>query len=152
MINYTYDEEGLFHHTVIRADGLAVVYSMAEPEDLLEEGTAVGLADFHDASRQLDLSKGVGTRAMKETVAELAEPEYPFLFVDDLSGSTVGHGICTNFGYVGIKLNNFYVRTQALADYITLAAQLSASERPHTEKTFAVIRAIFNDDVEIASV
>jgi hypothetical protein len=132
---------------IVRANGLAVVYSMDEPEDLLTAGKVVDFNDFHEAARFLGLSKVVGTTAFKKTISHLAEDEYPFVFVPDLVGNT---SISTNFGYVGIELKNFYIRTQALHDYVVELSQLPDNQRqPHTPKSFAVLREVIFEDSEV---
>ena len=123
MIERVYSDR--FH--VVRADGPSVVYSKDAPRELLETGEAVNLFDFHQGAASVGTTRTVGTRMYKETligliVAERATDtlavEAPFNLIGQTRPSRPkAHGVCTNYGYTQVWLDDFYIRTQSLYDY-----------------------------------
>ncbi len=140
--------EGVYEGEIVRSNGLSVVYSMFEPVDLLEGGLAVGYDDFQDAARTLKIIKRVATLAYRETVSILGGDEEPFSFVDTCNLKVTGSGLCTTWGFVGVKLNDFYIYTQALHDHIEEVERMPASESRHTPLEFTVLKTVLDDRVE----
>ena len=144
MIERFYDDRAITPR-VIRAEGEAVVYDQVCPQEMLDEGILLGLSDFQQAAEIAGTSRAVGTRVLKETIVRLGEREEPFTFIRWLDGNIKSHGICTNYGYVGVKLPDFYVRTQQLYDHVQ-AITHSEAVRLYGAKGSLVVRALLFDE------
>ncbi len=105
--------EGLFC-SVVRADSAGVVYAKEHPKEELEEGLLIELEEFRFAAQAIGTTLGVGTSTHRTACYYSAEPGDPFGFI---SRARVATAIYTSYGYSGITLGNFYIRTQALRDF-----------------------------------
>lgn len=93
-----------------------MVFSREEPEEMIEAGELLALEDFHRAAEDTGTSQAAGTMVFKKLISQFGGDEPPFCFAEWLTANTPGHGVCTNFGFVGVKLPQFYIKTQVLYD------------------------------------
>lgn len=105
--------EGLFR-SVVRADSTGVVYAKERPREEIEEGLLIELDEFRFAAQAIGTTLGIGTSTHRTACYYSAEPGDPFGFI---SRARVSTAIYTSYGYGGITLGDFYVRTQALKDF-----------------------------------
>lgn len=107
------DEWGIIR----KISGLHLVFDQTCSFETEQSENIIGLQDFHDSADLIDTSKAVGSRVFKKLSITLADNASPFDLISLSKVDNGGHGICTTYGYTGVKLNNFYIKSQSLYEY-----------------------------------
>jgi hypothetical protein len=120
-------------------EGEHVVYASSGADELLDEGVLVNATDFKIAARVVGAREAFGTRVFRDVFNNMAEPEYPFYWMNRVFANPDVLKRCVPFSYI---------KTQSVVDYIDgrLNQELFLK---HSAKAKLVVRAVvYLDEVE----
>jgi hypothetical protein len=140
MVERVLDPE--FPNLVVSVSSDNILWSMVRPAEMLESGDFMELEELRGVATDLGFTDGAATRAHRNLAINLSEGDDPFSLLYDVKPwRPKTHGICTTYGFVGVFLDQFYLRTGGVRDHYEAAVRPNPQASGYGKACRAIIEA-----------